>query len=157
MCARIPGFGTLPPHTKHQTYTSVFIHYAINIASYWSGNETIPYHGLLSNSIPLLFSTASPLLHMVYVNTPYLTHNTTCSTLLKHDQHKNHTQGYANVYYPASIQRRYVCVVCCVCVCACVCVYVCVYVYVCYGEIACLNSSLANWCMVLCIYIYICK
>ncbi|KAL5473531.1 hypothetical protein EMCRGX_G028022 [Ephydatia muelleri] len=37
-------FGTLPLHTKHQTYTSVFIHYAINIASYWSGNETTKWH-----------------------------------------------------------------------------------------------------------------
>ena len=34
---KVPGFGSLP---SHQTYTSVFIHYAINIAPSWSGNVT---------------------------------------------------------------------------------------------------------------------
>ena len=40
-CAQIPGFGTYETPVPYiYERDSVFIHYAINIASYWSGNET---------------------------------------------------------------------------------------------------------------------
>ena len=88
-----------------------------------------------------LLNGLSPLLTTCSTSNSQTQMHITCehpisSTLLK---------GYAHVYYPASIQPRYMCV--CVCVCVCVC----------YGEVAASISSLANWCMVLCIYIYICK
>ena len=107
---------------------------------------------------------------------PYLTHNTTCSTLL------NMTSTYPRLrtcilpsFNPAAVCVLHVCVCACVCVCVCarararacvcvcvcarvcVCVCMCVCARVCYGEVAASISSLANWCMVLCMYIYICK
>ena len=104
-----------------------------------------PYHGLLSNSTfrPLLFSTATPLLHH---NTPYLTHRALHAA---HFKNMTSTKAYPRLHtciLPSFNPARYMC---CVCVCVCVCVYC--------GEVAASISSLANWCMVLCRYIYICK